>query len=160
MIKFAVNIKEFDFSPYGYYYNLYEDRENVYKSEGENYIDYMTKMPLIDTYGHLGLTIGDAAPYTVKSMERHDHTKEALFCASKPIVVCVALSVENEEIPSSKNIVAVILNPGDVVVLDRNVWHDACHGLGEKTGYYYLASKGKNPAEWIDVIGEPVEIRY
>lgn len=155
MILKAINIKELDFTEYGTYYHMTGNKELVYQTVGKNFQDYMTKTPLIDTPGHLGYTIGMSAPYTVCAMEKHDHTREALFCAALPIVLCVAIS-RGEEPPRAEDVRAFILNPGDVAVINRNIWHDACHGAGEKAAYYYLASQGPAPAVWVDVVGEEV----
>ena len=42
--------------------------------------------------------------------------------------------------PQAEDVRAVILRAGDVVVLNRGIWHDACRGLGRPSAYYYLAS--------------------
>ena len=62
----------------------------------------------------------------------------------------------NGRAPKAENIVAVILHPGDMIVINRNVWHDACHGINKQSYYYYIATAGKQPAEWIDIEGERV----
>lgn len=80
----AIPIGEFDFTPYGTYYNLKEDAERVSHTKTDAYEDHMTKAPLIDTLGHLGYTIGGAAPCEVRSMEKHAHTEEAIFCMAEP----------------------------------------------------------------------------
>lgn len=159
MILKATRVNKIDFQKYGYYFNMREDQENVVRSETENFIDHMTKKPLIDTLGHLGYTIGGQAPYIMSRMEKHSHTQEALFCAADPIIVCVAISKDNN-VPKSKDIRAFILEQGDVIILDREVWHDAGHGLGRATGYYYLASAGETLAEWIQVEGEEVSVEF
>ncbi len=155
----AVEIKEFDFTEYGIYYNMMEDQKNIMHSKTDTYEDHMTCFPLIDTPGHLGYTIGQSAPYVLKSMEKHDHTMEALFCMSEPIIVCFAKS-HAEDPPQAEDIRAVILRKGDVIVLARNIWHDACHGMGNPAAYYYLASRGTIPATWVDVEGEKVTVEY
>lgn len=155
----AVEIKEFDFTEYGVYYNMPEDQQNVMHSMTDVYEDHMTCFPLIDTLGHLGYTIGQSAPYIVKSMEKHDHTMEALFCAADPIIVCFAKSRDHLP-PQAADVRAVILRKGDVLVLARNIWHDACHGLGKTAAYYYLASRGADPATWVDIEGEKVTVEY
>lgn len=142
-----------DFAPYGRYYNLLTEEKKVLHSIGDGFEDHMTAEKLIDTEGHLGYTIGDCAPYRVSSMEKHSHTEEALFCAGEPVLLAVAVS-QGELPPRAEDIRAFILNPGDVAVLRREVWHDACHGIHKKTGYYYLASRGAAPAEWIEVSGD------
>lgn len=155
MIIRAVEIREFDFADYGIHYNMLRDRENVIHSRGVSYEDYMTCLPLLDTPGHLGYTVGQRTPYTLHSMEKHEHTMEAVFCEAAPIVLCVAASCGDMP-PRAEDVRAVILRPGDVAVLKRGIWHDACHGLGRQTAYYYLASKGKTPAVWVEVEGEAV----
>lgn len=155
MIIHAVDIREFDFGDYGIHYNMLSDRERVMHSSTVSYEDHMTCQPLLDTPGHLGYTVGQRAPYTVHSMEKHEHTMEAVFCAADPIVLCVAASRGGMP-PRAEDVRAVILRPGDVAVLKRGIWHDACHGLGRQAAYYYLASRGEKPAVWVEVEGEAV----
>lgn len=159
MIVTAIEIKEFNFAEYGIYYNMLEDQQNIMHCKTDVFEDHMTCLPLIDTPGHLGYTIGQGAPYILKSMEKHDHTREALFCMSEPIVVCFAKS-HGDLPPQAEDVRAVILRQGDVIVLERNIWHDAGHGLGRPAPYYYLASRGANPAKWVDVEKEEVRITY
>lgn len=153
MTLHAVEIKDFDFTEYGFYYNMLHDRDKVIHSITDRYEDHMTRLPLIDTPGHLGYTMGQSAPYTIKSMEKHSHTMEALFCAEDPVALCFAKSRAGLP-PQAEDVRAVILRAGDVVVLNRGIWHDACRGLGRPSAYYYLASCGEQPAEWVDVTGE------
>lgn len=157
MIFKAIPIEKFDFSEYGTYYNMKTDRDKIYITMTGTYEDYMTKTSLIDTQGHLGYTIGKGVPYDMKLMEKHDHTQEALFCAAEPIIVCFAKS-RGDRPPLSEDVRAVVLNPGEVIVLNRNIWHDACRGIGKGTPYYYLASQGTKPADWIEIEGDPVHI--
>lgn len=155
----AVEIKDFNFTQYGIYYNMLEDQQNIMHCKTDVFEDHMTRLPLIDTPGHLGYTIGQSAPYVLKSMEKHDHTREALFCMSEPIVVCFAKS-HGALPPQAEDVRAVILRQGDVIVLERNIWHDACHGLGRPAPYYYLASRGTNPAKWVDIEKKEVKVIY
>lgn len=155
----AIPIGEFDFSPYGTYYNLTEDAGQVSHTKTPVYEDHMTKAPLIDTLGHLGYTIGGPAPCEVRSMEKHSHTQEAIFCMADPVVLCVAVSRGGEP-PRAEDVRAVVLAPGDAVVMDREIWHDACRGLGKSAGYYYLAKAGDTPADWLPVSGGPVTVEY
>ena len=103
MILKAVDIREFDFTGYGTYYNMTGDRERVYRTLGEEFEDYMTRTPLIDTPGHLGYTVGMGAPYVLKAMEKHDHTQEALFCAADPVILCVA-KARGDEPPLAEDV--------------------------------------------------------
>lgn len=155
----AVSIKDIDFSPYGVYYNMREEGEGVAFFKTEVFEDHMTKIPLIDTLAHLGYTIGAAAPYTPMFMEKHDHTQEAMFCAAESIVLCFAVA-RGDLPPQAEDVQAVLIHEGDVIVINRNVWHDACHGLGKSTGYYYLATAGKSPAVWQPISGEVILVSY
>ncbi|GKH47747.1 ureidoglycolate lyase [Anaerotruncus massiliensis (ex Togo et al. 2019)] len=155
----AIPIGEFDFTPYGTYYNLKEDAERVSHTKTDAYEDHMTKAPLIDTPGHLGYTIGGAAPCEVRSMEKHAHTEEAIFCMAEPVILCVALPHGGEP-PRAEDVRAVLLSPGEAAVMAREVWHDACRGLGKPAGYYYLAKAGERPADWLPVSGGPVALEY
>lgn len=148
----AQRISHSNFLPYGRWYDLLQDPDQVLHSCGIGFEDHMTKEPLIDTPGHLGYTTGDSAPYCVMSMEKHSHTEEALFCAAEPILLTVAVSRENQP-PLAEDIRAFLLYPGEVAILRRDIWHDACRGIGKETGYYYLASRGAAPADWIVVSG-------
>ncbi len=159
MIIRAVEIKEFDFAEYGIYYNMLEDRQNVMHCQTDVFEDHMTCHPLIDTPAHLGFTIGQSAPYTIQSMEKHDHTEEALFSMSEPFIVCFAKS-RGALPPQAEDVRAVILRQGDVIVLARNIWHDAGHGMGKAASYYYLASRGMGPAEWVRIDGNPVSVVF
>lgn len=159
MILKAIPVKEFDFTPYGTYYDLISDPHKVSHSVTPQYSDHMTKQPLIDTLGNLGYTIGSAAPYCIGSMEKHPQTQEALFCMAEPIVLCVALS-KGDKPPHAEDVRALLLFPGEAVVLNRLVWHDACRGLGKSAGYYYLAKAGEQPAVWQVVEGERIDVTF
>jgi len=154
----AKRVNNENFKLYGIHYNMKEDRNTVSYSKTDTYEDYMTKKPLIDTLGHLGFTIGSKAPYIISSMEKHDHTQECIFCSSDSIILCVAIS--DGDSPKSETVEAFILEKEDVVVLERNIWHDACHGLSKKTEYCYLATAGKSPAKWTSLYGEEVLVTY
>lgn len=147
-----VPIRDFDFSSYGQYIALKENSPHILTTITDAFVDRMTKDPLIDTLGHLGLTTGQPAPYRVESMEKHHHTKEAIVCIHDPILLCVANSVD-EDCPIAQDVRAVLLSPGDVVILNRNIWHDACRGIQKKSDYLWFASAGKTPPVWSTVQG-------
>ena len=155
----AVPIRDFDFTSYGTYYRMPDACEGVSHTLAAAYEDHMTRSPLIDTPAHLGLTFGAAAPCAVTSMEKHSHTQEAILCMAEPVILCVAAS-DGGAPPRAYDLRAVILYPGDVAVMDREVWHDACRGLGRRAGYYYLATAGKQPAVWVDIQDGPVTLSY
>jgi len=149
----AKRITEADFAPFGVYYNMYETEEGISHTSGDSFQDHMTRKPIVDTSAHLGLTVGGKAPCKVISMEKHSHTQEAILCMAEPIIFCVAPSNGNAD-PKAEDIRAFLMQPGDVAIIEREVWHDACHGLGHNTAYYWLALAGKTPAVWRKVDGE------
>ena len=153
----AVPIRDFDFTPYGRYYSMPDAQEGVSHTLAAAYEDHMTRSPLIDTPSHLGLTFGAAAPCAVTSMEKHSHTQEAILCMAEPVILCVAAS-DGDAPPRACDLRAVILYPGDVVVMDRNVWHDACRALDAPTFYYFLSLETDEPAVFQPLDGGPVEI--
>lgn len=150
---FATPIRSDNFAPFGTYYNMYNAPEGVSHTRGDSFEDHMTRRPIVDTSAHLGLTVGSAAPCSVISMEKHSHTQEAILCMREPILFCVAVSREGAA-PLAEDIRAFRMVPGDVAIIEREVWHDACHGLGHAAAYYWLALAGKSPAIWEKVQGE------
>ncbi len=154
----ARRINAEDFSAFGRYFNMYQAKEGIKHTRGDSFEDHMTCQPIVDTDVHLGLTVGSAAPCAIVSMEKHSHTQEAILCMRDPILFCVAASRGNEA-PRAEDLHAFLMEPGDVAIIEREVWHDACHGLGHDTPYYWLALAGKAPAVWEKVAGE-VELTW
>ena len=149
----AKRINAADFAPFGTYYNMYDAKEGISHTSGASFEDHMTRRPIIDTSAHLGLTVGSQAPCKVISMEKHSHTQEAILCMAEPIIFCVATS-RDDAAPQAEDLRAFLMQPGDVAIIEREVWHDACHGLGHSTAYYWIALAGKTPAVWQQVEGE------
>ena len=149
----AERISAENFRPYGVYIDLYGDTRLAKHFSTERFDDSMSVSPLIETPAHLGMTVGSSAPCEVRSMEKHNYTREAIFCQGEPVVLCVALS-HGEEPPRAEDVRAFIVHPGDVAIMERDIWHDSCYGLGKRTAYYYLATPGRVPAAWVDVKGK------
>jgi len=153
----AVPVSSIDFSKYGTYYSMKEKTSNVWYSQGEGWEDSRTNRPLINTPGSLGFTLGSPTPCNVHTMERHLHTQEALFCLADPIVVALANSGDSEQ-PHVADIQAVILQPGEVIVLNNGIWHDACHGLNQSVHYYWMATELEEPTQWVEISGGPITL--
>lgn len=154
----AVPVSEFDFSKYGQYYNMNEGSDNIWISQGDGWKDARTNRSLISSLGSLGITEGSSLPCQVNKMERHLHTQEALFCLSDPIVVAIANCGDSPQ-PAATEIEAVIIHPGEVIVLNKGIWHDACHGIHKSSRYYWLAEEYEGePTEWVDIYGGPIEL--
>ena len=165
MKRIPVSIEKMDFSPFGCFYSLKEvgGTGTVNRSEGSDYKDGYTRLPLIDCPGSLGMTVSKPLPFAAEEMERHLHTKEALFCAGEPIAFLVAPVSEDaerlEKGPDAEDTVAVLLKPGQVAVLNRGVWHSPAHGLSGETGYYWMAEAyDDEPTVWRKIEHGPVTV--
>lgn len=147
------------FAPFGRIYDLTGAVSSDVKTvAGEGWTDSFTLQPLIEGNGHLGMTLGAAAPWSCRQMERHPLTEEALFCAAAPIVLAVAPASDGPA-PEAARLAAFILRPGMVAVMNRGVWHDACRGLEGPASYYWMAICGLGSDPWVPVAGGPVEVR-
>lgn len=146
------------FARFGRVHDLGQPGEGVSHHQDEDWTDGFTRMPLIDGPAHLGMTRADAAPWTCRQMERHPRTQEALFCAGTPIVLAVAPAGAGAA-PATDMIEAFVIRPGQLAVMDRGVWHDACRGLDAPTAYYWSAVCGLGPDPWVAPDAGPVEIR-
>jgi ureidoglycolate lyase len=52
-----------------------------------------------------------------------------------------------------------MIQPGEVIVLNKGIWHDACHGIHKSVRYYWLAEEYEGePTEWVDIYGGPIEL--
>jgi len=101
----------------------------------------------------LGITTGESIQVECAAMERHFHTSETLFTISEPVVLCVA--PPGGEAPVGELVQAFLLTPGEVVRLNRGVWHDACRGLGGPVTYGWLADCRAPLDPWVEIQGGP-----
>lgn len=122
--------------------------------------DAYTRDPILTGAVHLGMTIARPSTTPVGHMERHHYTAEALVCAAAPIVFVVAPPTPHQPAPAAADLRAVRLEVGEVLVLDRDVWHSP--GLDDGTGspYYWLAEVDEAVAtQWVPISGGPVHLR-
>ena len=156
--KKAVEITDIDWSKYGILYDLSGSSKNAPNtnfSEGADFVDVDTSIPIIDTLGRLGRTQTKKVPFTAVEMEKHGHTQEAQLPAGQPIVFCVAAG--GESAPQAEDVIPVILRPGYAFVLHRNIWHSPSHGLECDGAYYWMADVyDGEPTVWADISGGPV----
>lgn len=130
----------------------------VFWTLGKGWGDGFTKAPLIAGSGHLGMTQGGSTPWHCAEMERHDNTEEALFCITAPVVLAVA-PASLAPAPRRDEIEAFVISPGQVVVIKRGVWHDACRGLSCPAPYFWMAVCGLGGRPWTPIEGGPLLIR-
>lgn len=154
-IIYPVPIQQFDFTPFGYYYNL---KEHPFIIGGSAQI-YRTPQPVMSKAMRLGITACGGGSFTSKSMERHISTEELLFPGDKPIILAVADN-DPEGAPNADDIRAVVLRHGDLVVLKAGIWHDACRADCGDTQYYFMAKNdgSARETEWVPVQPCPVWI--
>jgi len=144
-----------NFSRFGTTYNLTDDLDpKAIWTAGDGWRDGFTAAPLIEGSGHLGITRGGGGPWLCAAMERHLGTEEALFCASQSIVLAVA-PASDAEAPHRDDLEAFVIAPGQVVVMHRGVWHDACRGVSGPAPYYWMAICGFGESPWVPVAGGP-----
>ena len=97
-------------------------------------------------------------PFTVDTMERHTKTMELIVCGDKPIVLAVADSDPCGQ-AKAEDIRAFIISPGEIVVMNRGIWHDACRcGEGDSCYYYFLSLETDEKAVFQPVEGGCVDI--
>jgi ureidoglycolate lyase len=151
------------FAPFGAFYPMSGTSANprargLARSEGIGWKDCRTESPLIDLPGSLGVTRGGAAPYDATHMERHMNTQEALFCMQEPVILAVAPATSGDR-PQARDIRVFVIQPGEVVMLERGVWHDACRGIGRDATYYWFAAcNDDGPVTWMEIEGGPVHV--
>ncbi len=150
----AKSLDSASFAPFGRYWSKSEVRS------GNGYSFSSTLFPEFrggeDEEPSLGITTGDALDTPCISMERHFHTSETLFTICAPVVLCVAPS--GGDSPRAELVQAFLLVPGELVRLNRGVWHDACRGLTEPVTYGWLADCRAPLDPWVEVVGGPLRV--
>lgn len=152
-------LTESAFHAFGTFYEMTAEGtgEGLVRSVGESYSDAYTKAALLDRHASLGRTVGAALPRTVESMERHQHTQEAMLSITEAVAFLVAR--ESGNAPKAEDVKAFILRPSQIVVLKRGVWHSPAFGILRKAAYYWMAETYDNePTVWRAIEGGPVEL--
>ncbi len=157
----AVELDEIDFAPFGQVIRLNGASDAVTESSGHNWSGVFTKQPMLDEAGSLGYTVAAKAPCVTAKMERHHHTKEALFTNSEPVLLAVAPGNPDSVAPNLSEIRAIIIRHGDLVILHEGTWHDACHGLGVIASYYWHAVCDPTVIDpWVAIEGGAVRLTF
>lgn len=155
----AVPIEELhsaDLAGFGHVVHLGRDAVDTVSSIGAGFTDRYTAEPLIEAPGHLGLTSVAALPAHVLRMERHLYTSEALFCAGEAVVVPVA---PIGSAPRTSELRALLIRPGQALVLAPGVWHAPCLGLNGPASYYWHAAVDDSvETVWTELDEGPVRI--
>ncbi|MDL9981267.1 ureidoglycolate lyase [Microbacterium sp. ASV49] len=145
-----------DLTGVGRAFDLAQDSAGAVFSEGPGFTDRYTSEPLLDGTGHLGMTSVSAAPGEVTRMERHLYTAEALFCAGDPVVLPIAPA---GRAPRTSDLRALLILPGEGIVLDPGVWHAPCLGATAPAAYYWFAEVDESvETAWVELDEGPVSI--
>ncbi len=152
----AMPVTEENFKRFGVY-------TKVIKGEGRTgaggWRAWMTPDVAMDQVAHFGMTKVAGMPFEVDKMERHTKTKELLICGDKPMVLALADTDPMSSGAKAEDIAAFLIQPGEFVVIDKGIWHDACRSAqGDGCYYYFLSLETDEKAVFTDIIGEPVRV--
>lgn len=160
MLILPEEIARFDFTPYGRYLS---------QTSGPCRVDtgYSRCWPAEYTFpmGEMRFGIERASYRTapaIEKMEQHRESKELVICGDRPVVLPLCLPRRREdwtEHPRAEDVRAVILRPGDAVVLDEYIWHAGCLPLVEDTFYLFAYRVRDEELYWRTVEHGPIELK-
>ena len=108
---------------------------------------WMTGEPCLDDVCNIGhhLREGHALRRGLDGVSPRG-TQEVLVCGDKPMVLAVANSDPTAPGADPKSISAFIFRPGQLITLDKGIWHDACRSAEGDECYYYFLAHSLDPA--------------
>lgn len=144
------------FSRFGKFYDLSKEL-----SQGTgDWMAAITHKALIAAPLLLGITSVKSGDFVSVRMERHVLSEEILLCANDDMVLTVADS-DPEGVPLTEDVRSFFMRKGQIVLLNRGIWHDANHGVEKDVIYYFLTTdfSGKELApytlrreiEWVPI---------
>jgi ureidoglycolate lyase len=150
----AVRADAVDLTPYGRLYDLAGGGEpDVVFTEADQWQDRYTGDAVVSGAAHLGMTAGPDVAGEVRLMEHHPDTSEAIAPIAATIVVPIATQ------PAADDVRALLLEPGQCLVLRPGVYHAPAMGLGGPSLYYWLAElDNANTDVWSEIADGPVLI--
>lgn len=151
----AIPVNEENFKPFGKYTKVMKGKGRTGTGGWEC---WMTSGLCMDHVASIGYTKVAGMPFEVDSMEAHNLTTEMLLCGDKPMVLAVADSDPFAGGAKADSICAFIISPGEFVVLNKGIWHDACRSAEGDSCYYYFMAHDLEPAEFVPIIGDPVKV--
>lgn len=141
----------------GWMYDLTEESPQVVSTAMAPWADGYSAAPVVDGPAHAGFTSGPASSQPVERMERHAYTTEALLAVTDAVVVPV--SADPGQAPTAASVRALIVVPGQCLVLERDTWHAPAMGLNRPCAYYWLAQvDAEVESVWIDIADGPVVV--
>lgn len=137
----TVELKDMDFSAFGKHVKMPDEKTPSKQGPGWKCWSFEGEIN-VNGKAHVGVVYTEYDPdYKVDKMERHCSREEILICPDAPIVLPVAASIDmndEQEKPKAEDVVYVIMRPGDVVVIDKGVWHGACYSFVKNCIYYFI----------------------
>lgn len=97
----------------------------------------------------------------IPELEQHRQSKELMICGDRPVVVTLCLPRDihdHQERPRAEDAVALILRPGDVIVLDEFVWHSGGMPLEGDTFYLFAYRVRAEALYWVPVEHGPIKL--
>ncbi|MGE5409363.1 MAG: ureidoglycolate lyase [Clostridiales bacterium] len=82
----------------------------------------------------------------ISTMERHLNTQEILIPIDAPFKLPLMLAEEE----GGNNIKSFEVGPGEVVIIDKAVWHGACIPVGKDESSYFVIFRRNTPKEDIE----------
>lgn len=106
---------------------------------------------LIEGETEIGIcTVYAQAAREISGVERHLRTPEILIPIDAPFILPVLLDGEDVS-----NVEAFQVNPGEVVIIDKGVWHAACLPAGKAESSYFVIFRKNTPYE--DVVKKDIQ---
>ncbi len=150
----AVRADAIDLAQYGRLYDLAGgEQPDVVFTQADQWHDRYTGEPVVSGAAHLGMTAGPDVASEVRFMEHHRHTSEAIAPIGATIVVPIATE------PDAQAVQAIVLEPGQCLVLHAGIYHAPAMGLDGPSLYYWLAEvDAENTDPWSEIVDGPVLI--
>jgi ureidoglycolate lyase len=124
---------------------------------GDGWQCWMTKDFILDQGARIGIeNIEEGVPYRLTSMKRHIHSKK-LF-APGPAAIVIALAAAGKERLRGGDAEAFILEPGELLVIDRGTWYSPCCSAGGSSFYYFASLETAEDTNRGSIEGSPVSI--
>jgi len=85
----------------------------------------------------IGLVKSTRADPVIRLVESHPTREEWVYSIDKPVIQLVALSSHDSKgLADSNTAKAILLNPGQGIIIDAGVWHAPAFGRGLDEAYY------------------------
>jgi len=130
----AVPISQQLFSPFG----IYQQVKVGTGLSGDRWNAWMTDEVCLDKPAYFSVNFSVSQPAMITGMQRNVHTDEMLLSSDQPILFVVADSIKT---PTVADCHAFLLRPGDLVIINKNIWRSPCYGMVGETCYYSLTTK-------------------